>query len=184
MTPHLSVDQVAAFVDRGLAHDERARVEAHLAECDACRSEVVEVGRVMRVRRRRRWFLLIPVAAAAAGLLLVLHPVTPSTRYGIERGGADSSAAVTTIAPLSGAVLASNQARFVWHSVATAASYRLTLTDEIGDVVWTALTGDTALALPDRVVLHPGHAYAWYVDLLLPDGRSSASAVQRFRTAP
>ena len=186
MTPHLSVDQIAAFVDSGLAREERAQVEAHLAECDDCRSEVLEVTRIVRVRRRRRWFFLIPVAAAAAGLLLVVRPFSPSSgRRTVERGGhSGTPAAVSTIAPLPDAVLTSQRVAFVWHRAGAAASYRLTVTDAVGDVVWTGLSGDTAITIPDQVQLRPGQGYAWYVDVLLPDGSSSTSAVQRFRTAP
>src|SRR6059036_1669416 len=53
---HLTVEDVAAYADRGLAAAERARVEAHLAACAECRAEVVAVARLSRsFARRRRW---------------------------------------------------------------------------------------------------------------------------------
>jgi hypothetical protein len=185
MTPHLSAEQVAAFVDKGLTPDERAQVEAHLAQCDPCRSEVVEVARLLHARARRRWLLLLPVAAAA-GLLLVMHPFAPSSgRRPIERGGTPTSVgAVSTIAPSPDAVLPSPRPTFIWHHAASAASYHLTVTDEVGDVVWTGLTADTTIIIPARIRLEPERAYAWYVDVLLPDGSSNAGAVQRFRIGP
>ncbi len=185
MAPHLSVEQVAAFVDRGLTRDQRTHVEAHLAQCEECRSEVVEVARLVRARARRRWLVLVPLAAAA-GVLLVVNPFAPSSgRRAVERGGLPSSAgSVSTIAPAADAVLPLQRATFIWHGAAAAASYRLTVTNEVGDVVWTGLTADTTIIIPDRIRLVAGRAYAWYVDVLLPDGRSNASAVQRFRTAP
>ena len=64
---HLTVDDVAAYVDRGLAAPERARVEEHLAACAACRAEVVAVTRLSRtLAARRRWAVMAPLAAAAA----------------------------------------------------------------------------------------------------------------------
>src|SRR5438094_80632 len=71
---HLTVADVAAYADRGLAAAERARVEAHLAGCAECRAEVVAVARLSRsFARRRRWAVMAPLAAAAA-LVLFLAP--------------------------------------------------------------------------------------------------------------
>ena len=72
---HLTVDEVAAYADRGLAAPERARVEEHLAACAACRAEVVAVTRLTRsIASRRRWAVMAPLAAAAAVLVLLFAP--------------------------------------------------------------------------------------------------------------
>src|SRR5260370_23944014 len=74
VTAHLTEMEVAAFIDRGLDSDGRARVARHLVGCDACRSEVVASTRLTRPRNRPGWLPLIPLAAAAAALLLYLGP--------------------------------------------------------------------------------------------------------------
>lgn len=74
--------------------------------------------------------------------------------------------------------------RFVWRSAGPAATYRLTLTDPSGAPVWTSSAPDTAVVLAETVKLEGGRAYFWYVDALLPDGRSATTGVQQFRTSP
>src|SRR5712664_3141328 len=74
LTAHLNEMEVAAFIDRGLDPDGRARVARHLVGCDACRSEVVAISRFTRARNRPGWLPLIPLAAAAAAPLLYLGP--------------------------------------------------------------------------------------------------------------
>jgi anti-sigma factor RsiW len=44
---HLTAEEAAAYVDGTLASPDRARVELHLARCSECRSEVVEVTRLV-----------------------------------------------------------------------------------------------------------------------------------------
>src|SRR5260370_9828936 len=74
VTAHLTELEVAAFIDRGLDPDGRARVARHLVGCDACRSEVAAITRLTRARNRPGWLPLIPLAAAPAPLLLYLGP--------------------------------------------------------------------------------------------------------------
>ncbi len=64
------------------------------------------------------------------------------------------------------------------------AHYVLTVTDENGDVVWTAETSDTSLVLPRGVDLKSGSRYYWYVDALLDDARSSTTGVREFTIRP
>lgn len=73
--PHLEAHLVAAYLDRTLPGAEAATVEAHLANCAACRSEVVALGELVRPRQSRRWLQYTGVAvAAAAALLLFVSP--------------------------------------------------------------------------------------------------------------
>ena len=46
-TEHLTVEQVAAYVDGTLTVEQRAQVEVHLARCAGCRIEVIEVSRLV-----------------------------------------------------------------------------------------------------------------------------------------
>src|SRR2546427_9917818 len=98
---HLTVDDVAAYVDRGLAAPERARVEEHLAACAACRTEGVAVARLSRtLAARRRWAVMAPLAAAAAGLGLLFapwpRPGQPPGPPPVPRGAAHTSAVAPT----------------------------------------------------------------------------------------
>src|SRR5712691_13332482 len=72
---HLTVEDVAAYADRGLAAPERARVEEHLAACADCRAELVAVALLAgSLAGRRRWAVMAPLAAAAAVLVLLFAP--------------------------------------------------------------------------------------------------------------
>ena len=186
MDPHLEAGLVAAYVDGRAGSADAAKVEAHLAECGDCRREVIEVRRLV-VGGTRRWrWPAVAVLAAAAVLLLVVGPqggphapVGPSTR-----GGGTESPAPAILAPVDGATLPASAARFVWHSVSGAAAYRLTLTDERGDVVWTTESTDTSVAPPPTIRLFSGRSYYWSVDVLLRDGRSATTGFRGFRIVP
>jgi len=73
--------------------------------------------------------------------------------------------------------------RFLWHSAGQNVQYRLTVTNQRGDIVWSFGTADTAAVLPASMRVQSGNPYFWYVDALLPDGRSATSRVQRFNVA-
>src|SRR5260370_10439144 len=153
---HLTVEDVAAYVDRGLLADQRARVEAHLAACAQCRAEVVTVGRLARsLRMRRRWVATAPLAAAAAVLVLVLAPWhgqrdqhTPLLR----EPAITTTAAPTPIVPL-GAVAALPPPTRT--SVPHAGRYRVTVFDTNGSLVWETQTPDTVALVPATITLRP-----------------------------
>jgi hypothetical protein len=161
---HLTVEDVAAYIDRGDAAEQRARVEAHLATCAECRSEVVTVARLARsFRDRRRWTVAAPLAAAAAVLLLVFAPWqrAPDRSEPVLR----EPAVTTTVAPRPLAPLGAVAVlpRLLWTSVPHADRYRVTVFDGNGSVVWETLTTDTLVAVPDAVALGVGVPYFWKV---------------------
>ena len=53
--PHLSAEEVAAYIDRALDRDGRERIESHLAGCGPCLSEVLEVQQLLRAVDGQRW---------------------------------------------------------------------------------------------------------------------------------
>jgi len=179
---HLSPEIIAAYLAREASPEERRVVLQHLLVCPDCRLDTDEARELGTDRRRQLWAAAaIPVAAAAA-LLLVLMPDQPTTPAGTAvRGpaleGVRQFAAVT---PVNGTAVASDSIVFWWHSEGAGVHYVLTVTDENGDVVWTAPTADTTLAPPRGVGLAPGQHYYWYVDALLEDARSSTTGVQEF----
>jgi anti-sigma factor RsiW len=47
---HLRPEEIVSYIDQTLAEDARRQVEGHLAECEACLREVIEVKGVLRER--------------------------------------------------------------------------------------------------------------------------------------
>lgn len=178
---HLSSRDVAAYVDRALSPAERDAIEAHLSDCADCRDEVIQVSRLRRgASSRRRWLFVAPLAAAAV-LAVMLLPARKSDEP-VLRDGGERGLTVTIVAPADSALTPSGprQVSFTWRSLDSVVSYRFAITDGSGDVVWSATSTDTTVQLPASIHLRPGN-YFWYVDALLPDGRSVASRVRTLR---
>jgi Putative zinc-finger len=188
---HLSAADAAAYLDGRLDPADRAHAEAHLADCNECRHELVEL-RVMLatrgtsdgaavVRRRRR--LSVPLGMAAAAVLLITVATTLRRSNPIvERAPSDAgSARLATHGPRDG--VSSERVVFVWASAEPGSSYRLTVTDSAGAPVWSTSTTDTVLALPAATKLLSGRRYHWYVDALVGDGHTITSGVRSFSTA-
>lgn len=190
---HLTVDEVAAYLDAAAEPAERAQIEAHLADCRPCRDELVvvaEASRRLPSRRpvRVRWAIAGTAAAAAAIALVLLSPVLDSPtgpRLLRDVGGADPAGAVTAmevVAPEAAENPSTRAVSFVWRAAGPDAQYRLMLTTTEGDPVWTTTTNDTSVALPGAVILEPDAEYFWWVDGLLPDGGTATTGVRGFRT--
>ena len=187
--PHLPAWRVTAYLAGSVDAAGRAEVEAHLADCEECRTEIIEVARLARERKRFPWQVVMPLAAAAGvvGILLLGpsrsqtaadgHPVVRSP----DTMGSVAGIVVVTpgprVTPDEGFVLA-------WHQVRDASVYRVTVSDERGDSVWTGSTPDTTVVLPAGTILQSNRPYFWYVDALLRDGRSVTSGLQEFRAGP
>jgi len=176
---HLTVEEVAAYVDRGLAAAERARVEDHLDACAECRAEVVAVARLSRsLAARRRWTVMAPLATAAV-LVLLFAP----WRHQGERGPVLREPAVTTtvaptpIAPRGGVTALP---ALTWSSVPRADRYQVTLFDQSGSVLWETHTADTTVAVPDTVSLVAGVPHYWKVAARTELGRWVASDLTSF----
>ncbi|MFQ5890334.1 MAG: zf-HC2 domain-containing protein [Gemmatimonadota bacterium] len=185
-------EAIAAYLDGVLSPGETASVEGHLADCPSCRSGVTEAARLLRSRhRRRRWFIAGPAVAAAAAAILIFSSSptgVPEPADGVVRGGelAESEAVprITPLAPRPGSVVGTDSIVFLWESVGGRVTYRVTLTLESGDVLWTEDTSDTTIALPSGIEMAPDRVYFWYVDALMADASSATTGVQEFRTAP
>lgn len=182
---HLDPNDIAAYLDGALEEGARARVETHLAECETCRAEVVAVRRlVAHAPRRRRWIAFTTFAAAAAVVLFLIWPRSGQLRAPggpIVRDGETEGATVAVIGPDS---IAPSPLAFIWHSVGNATSYRVSLTTSTGELVWSATSSDTAIVVPDSVMLSPGASYYYYIDVLLADGTSGTSGVRPVRVHP
>jgi anti-sigma factor RsiW len=191
LSPHLPTETVSAYLDRALSESEAAAVEEHLAHCAACRTDLAEVGALLRKRRRRRRLVAVvpAIAAAAAAVLLVVRipgggPVPEQLRSDQPPGEATT---IGILAPAADAVVSPDSVVFRWQAAGGdtgAALYRVTVTDERGDIVWTAETRETRIAAPSTVRLARDRSYLWYVDALLPGARSARSDLHDFRTSP
>lgn len=72
---HLEAHRVAAYLDGRLPPSDADLVEAHLAECETCRREIIQVERIVRPRPgRRRIYTAALAVTAAAALLLIAFP--------------------------------------------------------------------------------------------------------------
>jgi len=187
-TPHLLPDELATWLTKGPTSTEARRVTAHLAECDVCREEAIEVSQLVRVGRRpghRSWLRKGVTLALAASVTLAVWVGRQSRSAPPEVVRSVSpSAALTPIAPLGTMSLASGPVAFTWRPAVGAVEYRLTLLDAAGSVIWSHVTTDTAVILPLAVSLARNTSYFWYVDALQSNGESSTSRSREFRLAP
>jgi anti-sigma factor RsiW len=178
---HLTVEDVAAYADRGLAAPERARVEEHLAACGECRAEIVAVARLTRsLAARRRWVATAPLAAAAAVLVLLFGPWQRPPDWSLPRlrePAVTSTVAPTPIAPRGGVA---TLPALTWSSVPRADRYQVTLFDQNGSVVWETHTADTTVAVSDSVKLVAGVPHYWKVAARTELGRWVASDLTSF----
>jgi len=188
--PHVTSEEVAAYIDNTLSDAECARVKAHLAGCDSCRKEIVSVSRLVQraPRPRRRVVALSAVAAAAAIVAIVVArpstdsglPTTASLRGSDSRAASEGVNVVRAIAPIGRAVPREDML-FVWHPASSGAEYRLTLTDDRGGKVWVESTNDTTLRIPRGAVALPKGGYHWYVDVLQTDGGTATTGIKSFQ---
>lgn len=189
--PHLSAEDVAAFLDRSMTAVERASVEAHLADCPTCRGEVADVRRLLKARPTGRRIMLFPagLAAAAAIAVIVVNLNRGGPESTIERvrtppaaAPTESSQRIAVLSPAEGDTIRPGSPALLWSAVSGEPTYRLTMTDASGQPVWVTTTTDTSVTLPPQVALQSRTTYFWYVDALRADGRAASTGVRSFTT--
>jgi len=191
--PHLTAEEVAAYVSGAVEGEAHQRMQAHLADCDRCSNEVADVVRSVREAgsrpARRRWPLVAGLGAAAmlAGVLLIGPRLATSTRDEgrVFRGDQGRPVevhvpAIDAIEPANGTMVSRDSVRFMWATLDADALYSLTLTNSQGDVLWKGSTRDTTLSVADEVMFRPGQSYFWYVDALYQGSESTSTGAQRF----
>jgi hypothetical protein len=176
--PHLNESELAAFLDGGLTPRQRRRVEAHIDICDACRGELVEIGRatarrgvparVATAALSRRWWIPAVAAAGMVGVMLVPRLTSRPLSTGAEAsaprvGDGEGQRRIDLIAPPDDITVPVAPIVFIWRAV-EADVYRLSLLSENGEPIWAKETTDTTATLPATVTLNPGRAYFWRVD--------------------
>ncbi|HEY2377883.1 MAG TPA: zf-HC2 domain-containing protein [Gemmatimonadaceae bacterium] len=196
--PHVSNEDLAAYLDGTLDQERRAIVESHLADCDRCRWDMLDVRGLLadlpateqaprRTPRRRRSAAWIATGAVAAGIIfsaaLLRMPARDQARPSVERGAAviDRIAVVT---PAADRVVDGPNAVFVWRAIEGGGTYRLTIMDSAGARLWTTSTRDTTTSIPIKPPFARGRNYLWYVDALASDGHTVTSGARSFSTGP
>jgi len=172
---HLSVDDVAGMVDGRLPADRRALVEAHLAVCSLCRTEVAQASSIVgslpaRSRIPVRWI----AGVAAAVLVVAIVPLVRSTRDVAvpkgERASPGHPETLTALAPTADAQMPADSLKFAWRSVSGVTTYHLFVTDSVGAPVYDVATAETTVVSNGIPQLSPGVRYFWRVDALSSDG--------------
>jgi hypothetical protein len=200
-TEHLTELELSGFLDQDLSREELARVEEHLAQCDACRRELMGVSAILGAdaatrgpttthagstptpRRLRRLGLAagIVLALTSSGLLLqrVARPSAFEPNHGgpSVRTGSEGERRIDVVEPATNARLAGAGLVFTWHD-SGAGTYRFALLSEDGTPLWTHETSDTLLRLPDDMKMEAG-AYFWRVDAI-EGAETATTGVHRF----
>jgi hypothetical protein len=184
---HVNDLELAAYLDRGLSVPDRARVESHLAVCTECRSHVASAKLLIDRAGRPRWALRVGVPAAVAAAVAAFLLISPwdaqikSNGNGRTRAGAEPNGLIA-YNPV-GNVTRSGL-RFIWSSATANASYRVTVSDDSGNTVWSVSGADTSVAIPDSVRLAGTAHYYWVVDALAADGRTLSTGLREFGVGP
>jgi hypothetical protein len=163
---HLTPEQTAAYLDRVLAPEARARVEAHLDACSECRSEVVALRPLVTSQNTRRKLLragLVVGTAAAASVALLVYPgVVTNTAVSPHRDPAGLPALRLEARAPTGVV--TRPVTLVWVPLNQATRYRGQVFDVEGSILYRAETEDSILPLPDSLPLAGGRTYFWKVE--------------------
>lgn len=121
---------------------------------------------------------LAATALVAVGLSRILGDGAPSD---VMRGAADGATdGVVAVAPAA-EIAPGTRPVFVWRAVPGASRYRFELLDVDGDLLLEAVTRDTAVVLPDSVVLGAGSEHRWIVRAIDSLGAPLGSAVRPLR---
>lgn len=185
--PHLSAEELAAFVDGSLDAVARERLVQHLAICRECRHEVSTVKRLVSPPTWRPAHFGAVLAAAAALLVTVQWSATPSRDGAIPNDrerAADTrllpeiDAPLQIVAPDSVAPVAL-PLTLQWRAADSDASYHVEVLDETGNERFSVTTADTTAIVPVGRV-GGGARYYWKVDARRIDGRVVSSGVHHF----
>ena len=183
---HFSDVRLAAFLDGRLTPTEHDQALAHFATCVSCRREMTAARKLLvePATRRRGWHLPITTLIAAA-LAFVAVPrlmrVDPSpSRESIERARPDVAPVVQILSPAHRSAVNAGDVVFLWRAVGVDATYRVTLQDSTGGVLWETTVGDTSATPPRSVAFVANQDYYWSVDAQLADGRTAKAGVHQF----
>ena len=192
MTEHPPAEVIAAYLCDGLPAPDRSALEAHLASCRPCRTEVTSARQLLDHRSaRRRWEMIVPAAAAAVLALALLGRgvLRPPAEQEAVRGSeaaneVEAASSIKVLSPRNQDTVAGRAVPFAWVGQPGRPLYRLILTEGSGRAVWSQDTNDTTITLPASITLAPRRTYFWYVDALDSAGRTLTTGTRTFSTQP
>jgi hypothetical protein len=173
----LTPENLVSLVERRLPEEERLRTLDHVMACALCRKEFELLRSVTSAQReaaaRRR---MAPALALAASILVVVGAGVLWRTLGAHNASSDTLRGPTDqVELISGGTLAGQKPSFTWKPVPRALHYTVEVLDTAGTAVFSAMTTDTTLALPDSVTLVSGGQYRWWVQATLLDGKNITS---------
>jgi CHAT domain-containing protein/tetratricopeptide (TPR) repeat protein len=191
------LDELAlARIAEGRARAAAGTAIAHLASCGSCRRQLAALMALLRVpviasevapirgaarRPGRPMLVFLGLAAAAAMLFLLIS--FPGSRDDPNAVRDPTLTAITAPAAIEPVGAVERARSLTWTRVDGASSYRVTLFDSTGTVLFELQLADTTVTLPDSVQLVPRRAYAWKVEARTGWDRWSASELFEFRIA-
>ena len=191
---HPSDEEIAAFLDGGLAAADRETVSRHLAECDECRAllQVTQEPARLRLTTRpwqgagRFWSVIAGVAAVAT----LAIGVTSISRRGTRdvdqlRGDTGRTVEAPVVfgrSPADGARVLIDTLVLRWAPAGTGVTYDVSIVDDAGSEIWNERVLITDVSVPPEIRsrLHPGDTYYWRADAVLPDLRTASTGPQGF----
>src|SRR5687768_8929548 len=115
---HLTAEEIAAYIDRQLSHEDVPRVESHLAECATCRREVTaSSGLVITApapSQRRNVGRVAAAGAVAAALIATVFMRPQRTDVAVERAEPDAANRVQAVFPLATSRVDAGAVTFTW----------------------------------------------------------------------
>jgi hypothetical protein len=193
--------RLAAFVEQRLAAPERARLEAHIADCDYCLGQVGALERLQdavlpddvpprilvvarelvagRARAAKPWWYWGSAAAATACLAIAITFEVWQPQAGLiahpqtVRGTADQSTAIPELLlPRESAMVPRAALEFRWNRVERTLFYEVRVVTADGDLIWEARADHAEARVPPNVLLVNGERYYVSVSAWLPDGKT------------
>jgi hypothetical protein len=126
-----------------------------------------------------------PAAAAVAlALIVAIQIPAPIERLPATRTDDNIQGRIVLAVPADGGPLHASNRILSWESLPGADTYKVTVVDETGGMVWTGETMLSWIECPLSVPLVPGARYAWWVTSGLESGERARSSVQRFVYEP
>jgi len=179
----VSVEAMQAVLERRGSEESRVRTVDAIMRDQDMRADFEILRAAYEAAPRRATFRTGAYVIAAALALFVGARAWMQMRTPPVDTVRGSTATVTIIAPPTSAP-ASAPLRFTWHHVADATDYALQVVDRDGGGVYSGLTRDTTLTLPDGVGLRSDREYQWWVEANRSTGDPLKSAVQTLRVTP
>ena len=197
-------DRLQAYLAGRLSVEERVVLERHLADCEACRSRLVELhfepdeveqafpplepwlsraralgDTVPRVGRVRMLAAGLAAAALGGGLWLSWNRQAPSSEAGSDAGGPvfrveDAVQTLELLTPAEGTLLPRGPVDLKWTAVVDAVYYRVVVLDLAGVPLAEHRTEEPHWRWPGGA----GDSF-WYVEAELSDGSRLESEANR-----